>query len=370
MTSQPEDLAERVRGAFERLPVEHPPIDRIVARGRRRFVVRITTYVVTVSLVVVAGAVGIARLAGLAGLRPGGIELPGGRTIQKPRVVHTIQLTSVCLGVTAGEGGIWLGGSEQVAVIRIDPGSDRQIATIRTEDPPYEMATGEGKAWAVTGYSLIRIDPRTGRATRIDLGQGVTPAGVAVGDRSVWVAAFEKVLRIDPRTGRVIATLSGLSPGGGIALGAGGVWVTSGHVRARIDPSTNRVAASFTLDLPPADRMQGLGQVATGAGAVWVMGPRGVLYKIDPRTGRVAAPPISVGGADPGMVVWRGVVWAIQSSENNRSSMIMVDGSTGEVVGDPVPVGRYTARIAAGDGSLWVPAVSEHGNGVLYRIAP
>lgn len=74
------------------------------------------------------------------------------------------------------------------------------------------------------------------------------------------------VSHVDPATNEVVATISVGLPidGGDIAAGAGAVWVRGvGMLLMRIDPKTDRVTDVYG---PPS----GSGGVAVGEGAVWV----------------------------------------------------------------------------------------------------
>ena len=72
--------------------------------------------------------------------------------------------------------------------------------------------------------------------------------------------------RIDPASNAVVATIAAEVPGGGgdIAAGAGRVWVRASRVLlSAIDPATNRVTERFG---PPA----GSGAVRVAGNLVWV----------------------------------------------------------------------------------------------------
>jgi hypothetical protein len=175
-----------------------------------------------------------------------------------------------------------------------------------------------------------RLGREAGRAELLP-GVGVTVpvgdrdiAGVAVGEGAVWVATWDfkaaSVWRIDPEGNEVVATIP-LEDVQGVAAGEGAVWVVGGSCVeplpedpdvcrldpwvARIDPRTNEAVATIPLDPPPGldsiDARGHPGEVAVGAGAVWVLSDpaltdesdRGAsLHRIDPRTNEIAATPL------------------------------------------------------------------------------
>jgi DNA-binding beta-propeller fold protein YncE len=55
------------------------------------------------------------------------------------------------VAVAAGEGGIWVANRETQTVTRIDPRSDRVVATIPIHNPPLAIAAGAGRVWVAVG---------------------------------------------------------------------------------------------------------------------------------------------------------------------------------------------------------------------------
>jgi streptogramin lyase len=111
---------------------------------------------------------------------------------------------------------------------------------------------------------------------------------------SVWIASAAggsptgqgSVQRIDPRSNAVLATIP-VGPGPRfLAAGAGGVWTLNqgdGTV-SRVNPDTNSLAETIPTEVPGPG-----GDIAVGAGRVWVRATRTALSVIDPATNRVTA---------------------------------------------------------------------------------
>ena len=142
-------------------------------------------------------------------------------------------------------------------VIRIDPATNQVVARIRVDGGwPRDIAIGEGAVWvyghsrrsagAWSASSLWEIDPQTDQLVgtvldrKGDLTDGIYfPDGVSVGDGYVWVAnASEDGLRIDPIT----HSRKRFSVKGGFeapfAVYAGGVWHLGNHGLSRLDTTT------------------------------------------------------------------------------------------------------------------------------------
>ena len=120
---------------------------------------------------------------------------------------------------------------------------------------------------ATVAGSVQRVDPRSNRLVAT-IPVGPVPRFLVTGAGGVWVLnqGDGTVSRIDPATNRVVATIAAdvAGPGGDIAVGANRVWVRATRVLlSAIDPATNRVVARFG---PP----MGSGAVRVANNIVWV----------------------------------------------------------------------------------------------------
>jgi class 3 adenylate cyclase len=174
------------------------------------------------------------------------------------------------VSLTVGGGSLWVSTSGAFPVVeRWDLSTLRLQRTYRLRPFDYgiDMAFGHGAAWVALGSpanALLRINARTGRATRIPAGP--FPVGVKTGYGSVWVPQHSHVvLRIDPVTGRTVKVIPVGNRPTDIAIGRGSVWVTDhcdGMV-ARIDPHSNTVVDRLEIGLYPQ-------WLATDDDFVWV----------------------------------------------------------------------------------------------------
>jgi YVTN family beta-propeller protein len=176
--------------------------------------------------------------------------------------------------LAAGFGSIWSVNFNSASVSRIDPATDRVLATIPTHGPaPGDIAITAGAVWvseggdnnSPDGHTVVRIDPVTNRVTgRIRV--GALPEGIVFDDGSLWVGNHHSgaLSRIDPTAGRVSGTTRVVrvplrhepalvlrSSPQGLAAGPGAIWagvpVFNGVVR--VNPTTGRIVAVVPVDL-------------------------------------------------------------------------------------------------------------------------
>jgi virginiamycin B lyase len=184
---------------------------------------------------------------------------------------------------------------------------------------PHDVApTASGKVWftAQAAGELGRLDPRTGRVTRIPLGSGSAPHGVIVGpDRAAWVTdgGLNAIVRVAARSLRVRRfPLPRDRVGANLNTAAfdrrGRVWFTGqSGVYGRLDPRSGRMRV---FDAPRGPGPYGIS--TTRAGAVWYASLAGShIARIDTRSGRarIVEPPTDGQGARR---IWpdsRGRLW-------------------------------------------------------------
>jgi DNA-binding beta-propeller fold protein YncE len=179
------------------------------------------------------------------------------------------------LSVATGAGSVWLLSDSTGVLSRVDPRTNEVVAKIRVPAHSFAAVFGFDAVWLTTTGragvkglgSVTRVDPRTNRVLAT-IPVGPTPRFLAAGVGGVWTLnqGDGTVTRIDPRTNRVATTIDAgvAGPGGDIAAGAGRVWVRAkGMLLQAIDPATNRIVDAYG---PSA----GSGAVRAGARFVWV----------------------------------------------------------------------------------------------------
>jgi len=231
--------------------------------------------------------------------------------------VATVPVPNPCGAMAIGFGALWVANCQDATLYRIDLKTARVVGVIPTglADPNGELsiAVGTGSVWLLTdeGGVLSRVDPQTNRVSaRIK----VAPYSYAAvfGFGSVWITNTGKagsgngfVQRIDPGTNSVMATIPVGSTPRFLAAGEGGVWTLNqgdGSV-SRIDPSSSTVVATIAAGADGAG-----GDIATGAGAVWVRAGKVLLSVIRPESNQVVerlGPPAGSGAVRvAGKFIW------------------------------------------------------------------
>jgi virginiamycin B lyase len=233
--------------------------------------------------------------------------------------VASVSMPFPCGAGVNAFGSLWVANCGSQSIYRIDKTSLSTLAIINTSlaDPFGELslAAGAGSVWVLTKSTgvLSRIDPSLNAITN-SITVKPNSYAAAFGFDAVWVSntgtgfnEMGSVQRIDPVTNKVVATIpTGLAPHF-IAAGEGGVWVLNqgdGNV-VRIDPATNKVAAKISI------RAFGPGgDIATGAGRVWIRSKKAFLVEIDAATNKVLNTYMPPQGSGAVRVTDNDLVWA------------------------------------------------------------
>jgi YVTN family beta-propeller protein len=272
------------------------------------------------------------------------------------RLVATIQPGANPADVAVGEGAVWVVNASDRTVSRIDPETN-SVRTAPAGGDPHGVATGEGAVWVFSprDQALARIDPNTlstlgttaliSRTGQLAYG-GLASWALAVGEGSVW-AGGRSVNRVNPN-GVVIDTISDPYLAVGIAFGYGSVWIRNANFEPggglwRVEPATNRVTAKIPLSFYPFG-------LAVGEGGVWTADSEtDTLVRIDPATNRIAKR-VPVGNAPLDVAVGFGSVWVANFADGTVSR---VDPTLERVVAT-IKVGLTPEHLAVGADGVWV----------------
>ncbi|HEX6488704.1 MAG TPA: hypothetical protein VF137_07520 [Candidatus Dormibacteraeota bacterium] len=237
---------------------------------------------------------------------------------------------------------------------------------IRACNLPPAVAVAPGAVWVLRtdNDTLMRLDPVTDRLV------ATVPIGMPGWDLTasatdVWVTSYfdNAVVHVDAVANRVIATLNGFPDGPtGIATGFGSVWVASSRTASlvRLDPRTNRIVDSILLDAGPQYLLSRPLPVVIADGSVWTrLEYYSQVDRIDPSTDKVIArvPVEAFYGQDglDGMGVQNGRLWVsgltIEEIDPQRDAVLRRLPLTG-------------ITLTFGGGNLWALDIG----GPLYRI--
>jgi YVTN family beta-propeller protein len=271
------------------------------------------------------------------------------------KLVATLRLGSDPTGVAVGGRSVWVIHLDDNRISKIDPRSNAVVAT-GSAPGPRAVTVGGGSIWVANSDGTVtQLDPVGANVHGVSIPNSVQPVELAVyGSGAVWVASPSTgvVARINPRSSSVTATLAASMQKGalkGIAAGEGAVWVSSSDILAeeygvsRIDPVRNTVVATVPLRLGA----QGL---SAGEGAVWVANSLGnTVSQIEPSTNRFVRT-IRVGNDPIAVAAGEGAVWVTNYKDGTVSR---IDPQRDRVVAT-IRVGPNPDHVVVGGGGVWV----------------
>lgn len=320
---------------------------------------------------------------------------------QAGKVAAKIPIDGQVVAIAADDTAVWVLSDRRV-LSRVDPATNTVVATIPLRDsewPESYVAIGSGSVWVTVASpstiehpeldSLLRIDPATNRIVAT-INVGHSPEGIGIARDSIWTANHRSesnaeatdatgaftVSRVSVATNKEVARpvvemrAKGSDPHAywccgpqGMTYAAGSIWTTdpqdSGNgLVQRVDPSTNAVLATISFATSEADAC---GNMVGDAGAVWFASSCDNPYvgRIDPQTNQIAATIyMGVGQATQDIALGFGSVWVTTLNYLSR-----IDPATNKIVARTVVA--PASAIATGAGSVWV------GSGMtLDRVTP
>jgi YVTN family beta-propeller protein len=224
--------------------------------------------------------------------------------------VTVIPLDADFYAIAAGLEGLWLLSSAG-RVLQIDQATNHVVADIEVPASEFGyIAVGAGSVW-VTNFdhdTLIRIDPATNKVVAT-IAVGTNPESLLVTADTVWTANHRggSISKVDVATNTVVATFDFASHGSsgpkGIVMAAGDLWTTVPNMLSvfRLSPTTGSVVARLTLVHDDLDYPMSDGHF------VFVPTSDGTFEKIDPATNTVVQHP------SPTPIPWlfaRSAFWA------------------------------------------------------------
>ena len=207
------------------------------------------------------------------------------------------------------------------------------------------------------GRGLLAVLALGAAGCALVLAGGLPGGPASARTRAAGGAALVRVL---PAGDRVLSGPQ-LSEVNGLASGMGGIWLTGGtathsHLLYAVNPATSRISAIVAL---PSRLVINPGDVAAGAGAVWVADGAS-LYRIVPGlTGQTVTRPFATlpdGGLIGDVVTAAGSVWVDNTTDGTVDRYAATSGRPSAAV----TIGRTAGVMTAGDGGLWVADPDAH----------
>jgi streptogramin lyase len=150
-----------------------------------------------------------------------------------------ISLPSHSLGVIVAFRSVWITGTANDELYRVDPTTNQIAETIELHARPRSLAAGEGTVWVLNegDGTVQRIDGKSGKLVAT-IETGVVGKGdIATGGGFVWVSTHAvPIIQIDPRTNSVRGKFKvEMEEYSTIRFDGGSLWISGGSVR-RIKP--------------------------------------------------------------------------------------------------------------------------------------
>ena len=319
-----------------------------------------------------ATAVFLAAVCGVFAQESKNPQKPGVPGVQAPMayLIPDAQYKIEANGVKGGpdwlamtEDSVWTNSMRTDMIFRMDPKTDKVVASVPVSRPCSGFAVAAGTLWSPScGEKVIyRIDLKTNEVVaKVPVGPANNEGGIAYGAGSAWMPSDPKgiVSRIDPATNRVVAEIAVPPDSFTAVFNYGRVWVssTAKSVVSVIHPATNRVIAEIPVG--PNPRF-----MAAGEGYVWTLNQgSGTVTKIDPRTLKVIATiDVGVPGTGGDIAAGEGALWVTQKTV----PISRIDPITNKVTAQLYGPGGDAMRI--GHGYVWL---SNGREGRVWRFLP
>jgi len=273
-----------------------------------------------------------------------------------------------------GAGSLWVADYDGGAIRRIDPRSRKvKGKPIVVGDQPIAIAVADGAVWVVNDGpgSVSKIDAASGKV----VGNEITiPPGtrdgdtIAAGEGKVWVVdlngAIWPINAADGKLEPAPIVLTGGAKAVEVAFGEGALWILANNGAVmRLNPASRqpgnpvKVAAHFAA---------GKGQLAVGEGAVWVAAlDEETVFRVD-RLMRRVAPIRFAEGVDGDIAAGAGYVWVI----DDAGRLVRIDPDEPTVRSRTAATfahSRFTNDMTTGDGALWI---ADLGRNRVIRVVP
>ena len=254
------------------------------------------------------------------GLSSGGIlmaanlTLPGDlRPISQLHPTVVIQLGKTADWVAIAPDAVWVGSTGPDAVHRIDPRTNKLVATVELAGEPCAgLAVGFGSIWIpLCGKpsTLAKVDGARNVVSAVfQTGPAAGEGGITTSTDSVWLVTDKEgsLARLDPATGQVRQIVRVPAGSYNPRFAAGRVWVTraDGAEITAVDASSGAVLG--TTQTGPGPRF-----LTSGAGSIWTFNQGdGSLSRIDIHSRQVTHTiPLGTPGHGGDIAFGGGLVW-------------------------------------------------------------
>jgi hypothetical protein len=264
--------------------------------------------------------------------------------------------------LAVGGSRLWLVGESGTHELDATTGRIRATPTLPRAAYPLTVALAGGAAWVGSvenGFvdgTLSRIDAATGKLRVVWRKQQSSVQYVAAGAGSVWalIGVGQGMEAARFRTsGRLLRVWKLPRDAGRMAADSSGCWISSNGMLLHIDP---RGRLHRALQAP-------FGDVATGAGAVWLAQNTKVI-RIDEQTGQTRSIPtgrLRLGGFQHDLAATSDALYLLQHSYTaaGKSQLVRIDLRTGSVTRSTLIAGVADAVVVAPH-AVWVATATSN----------
>jgi virginiamycin B lyase len=285
------------------------------------------------------------------------------RPMSELKPLATIHVGATADWVAITPDAVWVGSTGPNAVHRIDPKTNKRVATVKLPGEPCAgLATGFNSLWVPLcsqPSTLARIDLHRNTLTSVlSIGPAGPEGGVATSTDSVWLVVDKNgsLARIDPDTGTVRQTIQIPASSYNPFYSEGQIWVThvDGAEVTGIDAKSGAVLG--TAKTAPNPRF-----LTAGAGSIWTLNQGdGSLTRIDMRTRqRIQTVALDTPGHGGDISFGGGMIWTTMA----KVPLSDVDTTTAELRCQWTGPGGDSLGI--GHGAIWL---TDYHAGTLSRL--
>ena len=287
---------------------------------------------------------------------------------------QTIKLPGAPSDVAYGDGSVWVTSEGPVSLggslLRLDPATSRVLDRIRLPGVTdySQIAVGAGAVWVSdSGKSNVyRVDPRTDRVVAT-VHVGGSPVNIAAGAGGVWVDDDSSgcLDKISPLTDRLVARIKLPDSAGPVAVAGGSVWMIEtldgqGQSILRINPASDKISKR----VPLYRNATSVKAIAGSGPYLWLGDRRFLVTQINTSTGSKIATLVAGGDA---IGAYGTVAFGAGPAGGGSMTGIAIQLAANQHDGGPTyPVGRVPVAVAVGPHAAWVANFED---ATLTRIA-
>jgi YVTN family beta-propeller protein len=287
---------------------------------------------------------------------------------------QTIKLPGAPSDVAYGDGSIWVTAEGPAALrgalLRLDPVRSRVLVRIPLPGVTdySQIAVGAGAVWVSdSGKSNVyRVDPRTDRVVAT-VHVGGSPVNIAASASAVWVDddSSGRLDKINPTTNRLVARIKLPDSTGPLAVAGGSLWVIDtlddrGQSLLRINPASDRI----TEHVPLYKDATSVKAIAASGSYLWLGDRRFLVTQINTSSGSKIATLVAGGNA---IGAYGPVAFSIGPATAASTKGIAMQLDANHREGAPTyPVGHVAVAVAVGPTAAWVANFED---ATLTRIA-